>query len=60
MDSAIQEYWARKGIKSELLGQMARDFIAIPATSAPSERAFSSGGDIINRKRSRLSPATMR
>jgi hypothetical protein len=59
-DTAIQEYWARKGIESELLGQMARDFIAIPATSAPSERVFSSSGDIISRKRSRLSPATLR
>jgi hypothetical protein len=46
-DTAIQEYWARKGIESEVLGQMARDFIAIPATSAPSERVFSSGGDKI-------------
>jgi hypothetical protein len=42
------------------VGQMARDFMAITATSAPSERVFSSGGDIITRKRSRLSPATLR
>jgi hypothetical protein len=59
-DTAMQEYRAGKGIESELLGQMARDFIAIPATSATSERVFSSGGDIISRKRSRLSPATLR
>ena len=30
---------------------MARDFLRIPATSAPSERVFSQGVDIITRKR---------
>ena len=59
-DTAIQEYWARKGIESEILGLMARDFIVISATSAPSERAFSHGGDIFSKQRSRLSPVTLR
>ena len=59
-DKAIQDYWVRKGIESEILGQMARDFTAIPATSALSERVFSHGGDIVTRKRSRLSPTTLR
>ena len=39
---------------------MAHDFTAIPATSAPSERVFSHRGDIMTRKRSRLSPTTLR
>jgi hAT family C-terminal dimerisation region len=34
---------------------MARDHLAIPATSAPSKCVFSSGGDIITKKRNRLS-----
>jgi hypothetical protein len=50
-DTAIQKYWARKGIESEVLGQMARDFITNPATSATSEWIFSSGdikmGDLL-------------
>jgi hypothetical protein len=33
---------------------MARDHLAIPATSAVSESVFSIGGDIITRKRTRL------
>jgi hypothetical protein len=33
---------------------MARDHLAIPATSAASECVFSVGGDIITKKRNRL------
>jgi hAT family C-terminal dimerisation region len=39
---------------------MARDHLAIPATSAPSEVVFSNSGDIITKKRSRLAPDTVR
>jgi hypothetical protein len=39
---------------------MARDHLAIPATSAASERVFSNGSDIITKKRNRLSPPTIR
>jgi hypothetical protein len=34
---------------------MARDFLAIPASSAPSKRVFSQGGDLITKKRNRIS-----
>ena len=33
---------------------MARDHLAVPATSAASERVFSNGGDIITKKRNKL------
>jgi hypothetical protein len=35
---------------------MTADYCAIPATSAASERLFSVAGDIITKKRNRLSP----
>jgi hypothetical protein len=33
---------------------MAGDFLAIPATSVPSERVFSQGSDLITKKRNRI------
>lgn len=39
---------------------MARDYLAIPAMSAASERVFSNGGDIITRKRNRISPDNLK
>ena len=39
---------------------MARNYLAIPATSVASERAFSSGENIITNKRSNLAPKTVR
>ncbi len=35
---------------------MAKDFMAIPATSSPSERAFSLAKNVITDNRNRLSP----
>jgi len=39
---------------------MARRFLAIPATSAPIERVFSIGGNIITKSCNRLSPETVK
>ena len=40
--------------------RIARDYLAIPATSAASESFFSVGGDIITKKRNRLSVGNTR
>ena len=38
---------------------MARDFLAIPATSVPSEQVFSIAGQILTKRRSALSEGRM-
>jgi hypothetical protein len=56
----ILEYWAAKQYQYPIVACIARDYLAIPATSAPSERVFSNGADILTKKRNRLSPQTLR
>ncbi|CAI5481506.1 unnamed protein product [Closterium sp. Yama58-4] len=47
------EYW-RTATNMQTLRRMARDYLAIPATSASSERVFSLGRNVISWKRHRL------
>lgn len=42
------------------LAAMAKDYLAIPATSAPAERIFSSAADIITQDRASLAASTVR
>jgi hypothetical protein len=53
-DTDILRYWASKEYEYPTIARMARDHLAIPATSAASECVFSVGGDIITKKRNRL------
>ncbi|KFY91845.1 hypothetical protein V500_04432 [Pseudogymnoascus sp. VKM F-4518 (FW-2643)] len=59
-DTDILKYWQSKQYQYPLIACIAKDHLAIPATSADSERVFSVGGDIITKKRNRLSPSTLR
>jgi hypothetical protein len=56
----ILKFWASKQYQYPILAAIAKDHLAIPATSAESERVFSVGGDIITKKRNRLAPSTLR
>lgn len=49
------EWWKNNQNKYPVLSQLARKYLTIPATSVPSERIFSSAGDLIRAKRSCLS-----
>ncbi|CAI6001051.1 unnamed protein product [Closterium sp. NIES-64] len=52
-DVSALDYW-RTSTNMETLKRMARDYLAIPATSAASERVFSLGRNLISWKRHRL------
>jgi hypothetical protein len=56
----VLKFWASKQYQYPILAAIAKDHLAIPATSAESERVFSVGGDIVTKKRNRLSPSTLR
>ena len=52
------EWWRMKAQQFPLLSELAIRYLCVPATSAPSERVFSSAGLTIAKERSRLDPAT--
>lgn len=56
----VLKYWQAKQYQYPIIAQIARDYLAIPATSAASERVFSQGADIVTKKRNRLLPSTIR
>ena len=50
------EWWATNASRFPTLATLARKLLCIPATSAPSERAFSTAGLTIAKKRASLLP----
>jgi zinc finger BED domain-containing protein 1 (E3 SUMO-protein ligase ZBED1) len=52
-------WWKEHAARFPLLAQLARRLLAIPATSAPSERLFSASGQLVSLKRASLSPETV-
>jgi hypothetical protein len=59
-DTNILKYWQAKQYQYPVISRIAQDYLAIPASSAASERIFSVGGDIVTKKRNRLLPSTLR
>jgi hypothetical protein len=55
----IMNWWKNHAETYPNLSRMARDYLAIPATSASSERLFSSGSNLITAKRNNLNEDTI-
>ncbi|CAG8524031.1 15816_t:CDS:1, partial [Cetraspora pellucida] len=49
------EWWKLNSFRFPVMSRMAKDFLAIQATSVPSEQIFSKAGDTIQAKHARLS-----
>lgn len=56
VDGDPLEWWRKNECNYPHIARMARRYLAVPATSVPSERVFSAAGDIVSAKRSTLSP----
>jgi hypothetical protein len=59
-DTGILKYWASKEYEFPVIARIARDHLAIPATSAAPKSAFSIGGDIVTKRRNRLGASNTR
>jgi hypothetical protein len=53
------DWWRSNAVKFPNLANFARRVLAIPATSAPSERIYSVAGQIVTKKRNRLTGDTV-
>ena len=47
-------WWKENRLRFPIVGELARRWLCVPATSTPSERVFSDCGVALNAKRSRL------
>jgi hypothetical protein len=56
----LNAYMQSKVYDFPIVTQIARDFTAIPATSAPSERVSSQAGNLVSKKRTRINSANVR
>jgi hypothetical protein len=57
-DTDVLLWWDDNEHRYPHLAKLARDYLAIPASSVPAERVFSRAGDLISKKRNRLSRET--
>jgi hypothetical protein len=53
-------WWKSHTVEYPIVSDMAKDYLAIQATSVPSEQAFSVAGNTVTRTRNRLLPETTR
>ena len=58
-DFDVLSWWKKNGIKYPTLQMIVRDIYAIPVSTVASESAFSTGGRMVSKHRSRLHPNTL-
>lgn len=56
LDSDPLKWWQSRRLTYPLLGKLVQKYLSVPATSVPSERLFSSAGNVISQRRSCLLP----
>ena len=54
----VLEFWKKNALNYPVLSSMAKDYLAVQASSVPAERAFSSGTDLIPADRCSLAGKT--
>ncbi|CAH1238655.1 ZBED1 [Branchiostoma lanceolatum] len=55
----VLAFWQGKADELPILSRHAKKYLVVPGTSVPSERVFSTAGDIVSAERSRLDPDTV-
>lgn len=55
----ILTFWQSQSIAFPMLAKVSKMILCIPATSASSERTFSSAGRVLESRRNRLNPGTV-
>ena len=55
-ESSVLYWWKKHATLLPILAKIARSILVIPASSAKSERVFSTGGNTVAVKRTRLNP----
>ena len=58
-DSIVLLWWKEHAAQFPYLSQLARRYLAMPATSASVERLFSVAGQVVTAKRANLDPKTV-
>lgn len=53
------QWWKSMSLQFPGLAKVAREYLAIPGSSASSERAFSAGGNMVTKKRASLATETV-
>lgn len=52
LDISPLEWWRQHEVNLPLVAMLAKKYLCVPATSSPSERAFSASGNIVTCKKS--------